>query len=45
MKGDWRAGQYVLYIAHLDKKEHVFCQNGEYWQKITSSDSPEARRR
>ena len=33
MKGDWRAGQHVLYIAHLDKKEHVFCQNGEYWQK------------
>jgi hypothetical protein len=33
MKGDWRAGQYVLYIAHLDKKEHVFCPNGEYWRK------------
>jgi hypothetical protein len=23
----------VLYTAHLNKKEHVFCENREYWPK------------
>jgi len=27
----------VLYSVHLNKKEHVFCEKREYWQKAHRS--------
>jgi len=37
MKAIGALASYVLYNVHLNKKEHVFFESREYWQKAHSS--------